>query len=82
MVDAYIAAPKPKIQKVWTRSEETALQQLKSVDILLKDTAMGVASTQMARAVGNNLAQRDTDSLDALKNAIREHDNNPGLNAS
>jgi len=82
MVDAYIAAPKPKIQKVWTRSEETALQQLKSVDILLKDTAMGVASTQMARAVGNNLAQLDADSLDALKNAIREHDNNPGLNAS
>jgi len=76
MVDAYIAAPKPKIQKVWTRSEENVLQQLKSLDVPLKDTALGVASKQMARAVGNNLAQLDTDSLDALKNAIRDHDDN------
>ena len=45
------------------------------------DTALGVASKQMARAVGNNLAQLDADSLDALKNAIRDHDDNPGPNA-
>jgi len=44
MVDACIAAPKPKIQKVWTRSEENALQELKCLDVPLKDTSLGVAS--------------------------------------
>ena len=69
MVDAYIAAPKPKIQKVWCRSEEAALQALKG-DVTVKDTALGVASQQMARAVGNNLSNLDQGSLDLLKTAI------------
>ena len=69
MVDAYIVAPKPKIQKVWCRSEEAALQALKG-DVTVKETALGVASQQMARAVGNNLSNLDQGSLDLLKTAI------------
>ena len=69
MVDAYIAAPKPKIQKVWCRSEEAALQALKA-EVTVKDTALGVASTQMARAVANNLSNLDGESLAMLKNKI------------
>jgi hypothetical protein len=70
LVDAYIAAPKPKIQKVWCRSEEEALLALKSEHIAVKDTALGVATSQMARAVSTNLDQLDEESLSALKTAL------------
>ena len=36
LVEAYIAAAKPPIQKSWTRSEEAALQDLKSEHVDLK----------------------------------------------
>ena len=52
LADAHIAALKPKIQKVWTRSEENAPLQLKSVDIQLKDAAIGVASSQWLAQLG------------------------------
>ena len=70
LVDAYVNAPKPKVQKVWCRSEEEALQKLKSEDVSLQETALGVAATQMARAVTKNLAQLDKETIVALKEAI------------
>jgi hypothetical protein len=33
LVDAYIAAPKPKIQTIWSQSEEEALLKLKNTNI-------------------------------------------------
>jgi DNA-binding transcriptional MerR regulator len=70
MVDAYIAAPKPKIQKVWCNSEEQKLQDLKSKMVPLKDTALGVATNQMARAVLNNLDNLDKESMAAFREAF------------
>jgi hypothetical protein len=46
----------------------------------MKDTALGVATTQMARAVTNNLAQLDTESRAALKRSLDEYDDNNGPN--
>ena len=80
LVDAYIETPKPKIQKIWCRSEEAELQALKSTEVPLIDTALGIATTQMARAVTNNLAQLDTESMDALKTAIENFKDSYGPN--
>jgi hypothetical protein len=80
LVETYIAAPKPKIQTFWCRSEEAALQALKSENITVKDTALGVAASQMARAVTNNLAQLDEASLAALKTAIESLEEDNGDN--
>ena len=45
IVDAYVAAPKPKPVTIWKRSEERELQSLKDALMPLKDTALGVATT-------------------------------------
>ena len=74
LVEAYITTPKPPIQKSWTRSEEEALLQLKSTDVSLKDTALGVATIQMARAVGTNLAKVDSPTRAALKQSLLEYE--------
>ena len=70
MVDAYIAAPKPKIQKIWSRFEEEELQKLKAEDIPLQETAIGVVTRQMARAVTKNLSQLDQETISHLKEAL------------
>lgn len=70
LVEAYCDAPKPKIQATWCRMEEAALQRLKNEVLELKETAVGVATSQMARAVTNNLSNLDPDSIAALKLAI------------
>jgi hypothetical protein len=61
LVEAYCAAPKPKIQKTWCRSEDKALQKMKMEVIALQETAVGVATSQMAQAVTNNLSNLDPD---------------------
>jgi hypothetical protein len=72
LVEAYVAAPKPPIQKIWSRSEEEELDNLRKVTI--KDTALGVvASIQMAKAVKNNLSQLDSNTLSELKVAINSY---------
>jgi hypothetical protein len=70
VVKAYIKAPKPKIHKTWTRGEEAALVKLQVAAMPLKETALGVAAAQMARAVSNNLAQLDEESMATLKTAL------------
>ena len=80
LVEAYIAAAKPPIQKSWTRSEEAALEDLKSEHVDLKDTALGIATTQMARAVANNLAQLDPESRDVLIKTLQAYDEDNGPN--
>jgi hypothetical protein len=78
LVEAYVAAPKPMIQKIWSRSEEATLLNLKNTNIPMRETATGIAATQMARAVTNNLTQCDAESLAALKAAIQDLDDKPG----
>jgi hypothetical protein len=80
LVNTYLDTVKPKIQKTWTRGEEAALVALKVQDLLLIDTALGMATTQMATAVKNNLAQLDKDSIDSLKTALEEYTDNQGDN--
>ena len=80
LVQAYVAAPKPPIQKVWCRSEEAALQSLKDEDMPLKDTALGVATTQMARAVTNNLTNLDSPTRNLLLKSLQDFDDNNGPN--
>ena len=48
IVDAYVAAAKPKPVTIWKRAEEAELQKLKDLMVPLKDTALGVATNQMA----------------------------------
>jgi hypothetical protein len=80
IVEAYITAKKPPIVKSWKRSEEAALLANKEQTVALKDTALGVATTQMARAVTNNLAQLDEESLATLKSALGIFSTEPGAN--
>jgi hypothetical protein len=70
LIEAYCDAPKPKMQATWCRMEEAALQRLKNEVLSLKETAVGVATNQMARAVTNNLSNLDSDSIAALRLAI------------
>jgi Na+/phosphate symporter len=70
LIQAYVDAPKPKIQKTWVRSEEAALAKLKEEVVELKETAVGVAASQMAKAVTTNLNHLDEESIAALKKAI------------
>ena len=74
LVQLCVTAPKPKMQKVWCRSEEAALVALKNPQMELKQTALGTAASQMARAVTNSLAQLDDESIAALKTALQDHE--------
>ena len=80
LVSAYLKAPKPKIQKSWTNSEEAALRKLKAIDCPLKETALGVATTQMARAVGNNLGILSTPERQSLSPSLADYEEGEGPN--
>lgn len=74
IVDAYTQAPKRKPTKVWSRGEEAKLQELKNSEVELKDTALGVATNQMARAVTNNLGNLDSPTRRALAESLKDFD--------
>ena len=73
MVEACITTEKPKITKSWTRGEEEALQKLLNQNVAMKETAVGVATTQMAKAVTNNLATLDSPTRSALKTSLQQY---------
>ena len=81
LIDAYIAAPKPKIQKVWCNSEEAALVALKEQEVPLKETRLGTAAKQMATAVGKSLEKLDQETMDGLKTAILTFEESKNPNA-
>ena len=81
LIDAYIAAPKPKIQKVWCNSEEAALVALKEQEVPLKETRLGTAAKQMATAVGKSLEKLDQETMDGLKTAILTFEETKNPNA-
>lgn len=77
IVDAYVAAPKPKPVTIWKRAEESELKKLKDELMPIKDTALGVATNQMARAVVLNIDNLQKEELDSLKSAIQKWEDSP-----
>jgi hypothetical protein len=51
-------------------SEEAKLNRLKELKVPLKQTALGFATTQMARSVMNNLSIFDTLTKESLRSAL------------
>ena len=78
IIDTYVAAPKPKPVTIWKLSEEAELQAMKDALVPLKDTTLGVAVNQMARAVAQNLGNLDAESMASLKSALQTHDTPTG----
>ena len=74
LVEEYLKAPKPTITKSWTKSEEEALLALKNPKVNLKETALGRATVQMARAVGNNLSNLSSPDRNNLRLALQKFD--------
>jgi hypothetical protein len=60
--------------------EEKELQRLKDEYVSLKETAISATSSQMARAVSNNLANLDQETMSQLRTAIEIHDADDGDN--
>jgi hypothetical protein len=71
LVEAYMGAPKPKIQTIWSRSEEAALEALKVTDFTLQSTALGDAVKRMAKNLQNSLGNLDEASLKELESIIQ-----------
>ena len=74
LIEAYLADPKPKIQKIWTRCEEAALVALKNENVSLRETALGSSANQMARAVSNHVAKLDETARAELMESLRKYD--------
>ena len=55
-------------------AEEVELVSLKSEDVSIKDTVIGVAANQMARAVTANLSNLDPETKALLKEALTSDD--------
>jgi hypothetical protein len=51
----FLATDIPKPSRKWTEEDEAELTRLKSDDVALKDTAIGVATAQTAMAVANHI---------------------------
>jgi hypothetical protein len=74
LLAAYFAHPLPPPSQDWSPEEEMELVALQSETIDMKDTAIGVATNQMARAVVQNLANIDPEMLAQLKEAVDQMD--------
>ena len=82
LIQAYVDAPKPRIQQnTWTTAEESSLNTLKSEVVSLRQTAVGVAAVQMAKAVTNNVAQLDTPTRESLKRSLLQFEEENAPNA-
>jgi hypothetical protein len=70
LLAAYYNNPPPLPSQLWTPADEMELVSLKADTVGLIDTALGVATTQMARAVRQNLANLDPETRAELKLAL------------
>jgi hypothetical protein len=70
LVEAYTAVPKPKIQTIWSRSEEAQLEALKATDFPLQSTALGAAARKMVNNLKNSLGNLDDNSLKELESIL------------
>jgi len=69
-VALYFAHPDPPEATPWTKDDESELVHLKSEDIPLKDTHLGVAARQMAVATANNMAKLDRNTRNQLLQSV------------
>jgi hypothetical protein len=74
LLSAYYTNPPPLSSQLWTPDDEIELLALSSNNVNMIDTAIGVATTQMARAVRQNLAHLDAETKAALKEALAGDD--------
>jgi hypothetical protein len=81
LIQAYVDAPKPPIKIAWKRSEQAKLDALLEQNVDVRETALGVATKQMANAVTNNLANLDTPTRLLLKRKLDEYHENKAPNA-
>ena len=75
LLTAYYNHPSPNTlapREQWTDADEIELVALRSDNINMRDTALGVATTQMARAVTLNLKNLDADTRAELMRALEE----------
>ena len=72
LAHAYFDSPVPPSSEPWTVADEERLQELKSQDVPMKETAVAVAANQMARAVTNNIAQLDEEVRRTLLDSLRD----------
>jgi hypothetical protein len=70
LLTAYFANPPPIATGGWSGEEEMELLALQSEAVDMKDTAIGVAMNQMARAVAQNMANVDPDTAAQLREAL------------
>jgi len=59
---------------LWTLEDESKLLTIRSEDVDLKDTALGVAAKQMAAAVTQNMSELDADSRHKLLQSLAQFD--------
>ena len=73
-VSAHIAAARPSTPQPWSQEEEDTLLAVSSDDIDMKDTALGVATKQMAIAVSQNMSNLDAKSRHDLLQSLAQFD--------
>jgi hypothetical protein len=80
LVELYVKAEKPGITKAWTRTKEAELVKLKDPLMDMKHTALGVATTHMANAVCNNMANLATPERTRLLQSLQDYNDMKGPN--
>jgi hypothetical protein len=74
LLAAYYQNPPPISQPLWSPDDDVELAALKSTNVNMKDTALGVATMQMARAVRQNLSNLDPETRAELRRALDADD--------
>jgi hypothetical protein len=74
LIEAFENNPPPLDAVQWTVEEEMELVEMQSDTVELIDTAVGVATTQMARAVMQNLGTLDAENRAALMRALMDNE--------
>ena len=73
-VSAYVAAARPSTPEPWSQEDEDLLLAVTSDNVELKDTALGVATKQMAAAVSQNMGNLDEKSRHDLLQSLAKFD--------
>jgi len=72
VLTAILLAPPPEPLTDWTKDEEDRLHQLLHGEIKFKDTALGVALKQKAKAVRHNVSELDREEATELLQALQQ----------
>ena len=72
LVKQLLNAPPYNWTEYWTADNEVQSQQLMSYEVPMRDTALGVATSQIARAVSNNIQLLDEEAKQALRASLQQ----------